>query len=165
MVFYTGNFTYQTKHECDVCGKCSSCMIVQTAHSNDLLHTSSSYGRLWICLPSFVPAYVLHLFYFIFILILYIYRTVYFSPLWSGRPSPFWKVEFQCSCFLEERDEGHNRPKLVARISKIKKYKQLAVTDFLWKHWRACVLLRNPISLATSVMPSCWWWNILGPRS
>jgi hypothetical protein len=41
-----------------------------------------------------------YIYLFHFYLILYTYKTVYFNPLWSGRPSPFWKVEFQCSCFF-----------------------------------------------------------------
>jgi hypothetical protein len=38
--------------------------------------------------------------------------------LWSRWPSPFWKVDFQCSCFLEGPDDRHNRPKLVAQVLK-----------------------------------------------
>jgi hypothetical protein len=38
----------------------------------------------------------------------------------------------RCSCFLEEPDDGHNRPKLVAQNLQIKRRKtELAVTDFV----------------------------------
>jgi hypothetical protein len=43
-------------------------MQIQKMEGKCLLYTSSSYSRLWIYLPSFIRAYVLHIFYFIFIL-------------------------------------------------------------------------------------------------
>jgi hypothetical protein len=81
-----------------------------------LLYTSSSYGRLWIYLQSFIPAYVLHIFFSF--LSYFIYTKLYTLTHCEVEGLLLSENRISMFMFLEEPDDGRNRPKLVAQISK-----------------------------------------------
>jgi hypothetical protein len=85
------------------------------------------------------------LFHFYLIIYIYIYKTVYFDPLWSGRPSPFWKVQFQCSWFLEEPDDAITGRNLLLKSPNKEIQTELAVTDFLCENWIQMCHRKQPL--------------------
>jgi hypothetical protein len=100
-----------------------------------LLNTSSSCGRLLIYFTSVISTFVSHMFYFIlFLLCIYTHtQTVYFNPLWSGRPSPFRKVEFSTFAFFRGAWWWPQQAETCSANLQIKGYNRVGCDRVLWR--------------------------------